>query len=186
MAASDDIILLCKKIEKDDQHAYRRLYLLFYGRLFRFVIGFTRSRELSEEIVSDVFINLWRRRKQLQEIQNLNLYLYISARNITFNYLKKLNRESFISIDTVEIEPEDPFADPATMLITKEMNTRIKEAISKLPPRCKLIFILVKEYGLTHKQTAILLNLAQSTVENQVSIALKRIAGSIQYSFRSI
>ena len=53
-------------------------------------MGFTKSKELTEEIVSDVFINIWRRRKNMEEIKNLKLYLYVSAKNITFNYLKKL------------------------------------------------------------------------------------------------
>ena len=53
-------------------------------------MGFTKNKELTDEIVSDVFINIWRRRKNVEEIKNLKLYLYVSAKNITFNYLKKL------------------------------------------------------------------------------------------------
>jgi RNA polymerase sigma-70 factor (ECF subfamily) len=147
-------------------------------------MGFTKSKELTDEIVSDVFINIWRRRKNLEEIQNLKLYLYVSAKNITFNYLKKLHRENMTDLDMVEIEPEDPFADPGAAMITREMNLKLRSAINDLPPRCKLIFTLVKEDGLTYKQTAQLLNISESTVENQISIALKKISGAIKYSFR--
>ena len=182
MNAFNNIALLCEEIAKGDQDAYRRLYLHYYTKLFRFVKGFTRNRELSEEIVSDVFINLWRRRQHIREINNLNVYLYVSARNITFNYLKKLNRENLINLDDVEVEPEAPFSDPGQVMITREMNTKIKEAINQLPPRCKLIFIMVKEHGLTYKQTAQVLHLAESTVENQLSIALKKIAGTIRFT----
>ena len=134
--------------------------------------------------MSDVFINIWRRRKNIEEIKNLKLYLYVSAKNITFNYLKKLHRENLIDLDSVEIELADPFTDPGAALITREMNSKLKSAINSLPPRCKLIFTLVKEDGLTYKQTATVLNISESTVENQLSIALKKISGAIRYTFK--
>lgn len=184
MNESEDLSILGEKIAKDDQLAYRQLFIQFYHKLSRFVIGFTKSKELTDEIVSDVFINIWRRRKNIEEIKNLKLYLYVSAKNITFNYLKKLQRDNLTDIDSVEIEPEDPFADPGAAMITREMNLKLKAAINELPPRCKLIFTLIKEDGLTYKQTATLLSISESTVENQLSIALKKIGSSIRYTFR--
>jgi len=184
MNKSEDFSLLSERIANDDQLAYRQLFMQFYNKLSRFVMGFTKSKELTEEIVSDVFINVWRRRKNIQEIMNLKLYLYVSAKNITFNYLKKLHRENLTDLDSVEIEPEDPFADPGAAMITREMNLKLKAAINDLPPRCKLIFTLIKEDGLTYKQTATLLGISVSTVENQLSIALKKIGSSIRYTFR--
>jgi RNA polymerase sigma-70 factor (ECF subfamily) len=180
----EDLSQLGERIANDDQLAYRQLFTQFYNKLSRFVMGFTKSKELTEEIVSDVFINVWRRRKNIEEIKNLKLYLYVSAKNITFNYLKKLQRENLTDLDSVELEPADPFADPSVAMITREMNMKLKAAIQELPPRCKLIFTLIKEDGLTHKQTAQLLNISESTVENQISIALKKISGTIRYTFR--
>ena len=184
MKRTEDLISLGERIAKDDQLAYRQLFILFYNKLFRFVMGFTKSKELTEEIVSDVFINIWRRRKNMEEIKNLKLYLYVSAKNITFNYLKKLHRENLTDLDSVEVEPEDPFADPGAALITREMNLKLKSAINDLPPRCKLVFTLIKEDGLTYKQAATLLDISVSTVENQLSIALKKIGSAIRYTFR--
>jgi RNA polymerase sigma-70 factor (ECF subfamily) len=69
-------------------------------------------------------------------------------------------------------------------MITREMNLKLKAAINELPPRCKLIFTLIKDDGLTYKQTATLLSISESTVENQLSIALKKISSAIQYTFR--
>jgi RNA polymerase sigma-70 factor (ECF subfamily) len=184
MNETKDLANLGERIAKDDQLAYRQLFSQFYNRLSRFVMGFTKSKELTDEIVSDVFINIWRRRKNMEEIKNLKLYLYVSAKNITFNYLKKLHRENLTDLDSVEIEPEDPFADPGAVLITREMNLKLKSAINDLPPRCKLIFTLIKEDGLTYKQTATLLDISVSTVENQLSIALRKISGAIRYTFR--
>jgi RNA polymerase sigma-19 factor, ECF subfamily len=181
----EDLARLGERIANDDQLAYRQLFIQFYNKLSRFVMGFTKSKELTEEIVSDVFINIWRRRKNIEEIKNLKLYLYVSAKNITFNYLKKLHRENLADLDAVEIEPEDPFADPAAAMITREMNQKLKAAINELPPRCKLIYTLIKEDGLSYKQTAQLLNISESTVDNQLSIAIKKISGAVRYTFRN-
>jgi RNA polymerase sigma-70 factor (ECF subfamily) len=180
----DALILLSERIANDDQLAYRQLFIQFYPKLSRFVMGFTKSKELTDEIVSDVFINIWRRRKNMNEISNIKLYLYVSAKNTTFNYLKKLHRENLTDLDMVEIEPADPFSDPGAAMITREMNQKLRAAINELPPRCKLIFTLVKEDGLSYKQTAQLLTISESTVENQISIALKKISGAIKYTFR--
>ena len=180
----DVLTELGERIAKDDQLAYRQLFIQFYAKLSRFVMGFTKNKELTDEIVSDVFINIWRRRKKVEEIKNLKLYLYVSAKNTTFNYLKKLQRENLTDLDMVEIELEDPFADPGAAMITREMNLKLKAAINDLPPRCKLVFTLVKEDGLSYKQTAEVLNISESTVENQISIALKKISGAVRYTFR--
>ena len=180
----EDLARLGERIANDDQLAYRQLFIQFYNKLSRFVMGFTKSKELTEEIVSDVFINLWRRRKNIGEIKNLKLYLYVSAKNITFNYLKKLHRQNLTDLDAVDIEPADPFADPGAAMITREMNMKLKAAITALPPRCKLIYTLIKEDGLTYKQTAQLLNISESTVDNQLSLAIKKISGAIHYTFR--
>ena len=180
----EDLAHLGERIANDDQLAYRQLFIQFYNKLSRFVMGFTKNRELTEEIVSDVFINIWRRRKNIQEIKNLKLYLYVSAKNITFNYLKKLHRENLTDLDAVEIELEDPFADPGAAMITREMNLKLKTAINALPPRCKLVYTLIKEDGLSYKQTAQLLGISESTVDNQISIALKKISSAIRYTFR--
>ena len=114
----------------------------------------------------------------------LNFISTFPQKNITFNYLKKLHRENLTDLDSVQIDLEDPFADPGAALITREMNLKLKNAINDLPPRCKLIFTLVKEDGLSYKQTAQLLNISESTVDNQLSIALKKISGAIMYRFR--
>ena len=143
----EDLARLGERIANDDQLAYRQLFLQFYNKLSRFVMGFTKNKELTDEIVSDTFINIWRRRKNITEIGNLKLYLYVSAKNITFNYLKKLHRENLTALDSVEIELEDPFADPGAALMTREMNLKLKTAINNLPPRCKLIFKIFESKG---------------------------------------
>ncbi len=184
MKKTPDIHLLQQRIASNDEQAYRELFLHYYYKLNRFAMAFVKNRELAEEVVSDVFINLWRKREQITEISNLNLYIYVSARNISLNYLSRLSRQVQGDMENLEVELLSPFSNPEEAFITKEMNLKLKAAIDELPARCKLIFKLVKEDGLKYKEVADLLNLSVSTVDNQLSIAVKKIAATIRYSLK--
>jgi RNA polymerase sigma factor (sigma-70 family) len=73
------------------------------------------------------------------------------------------------------------YTDPEQLLITAEMQKRIMAAIQQLPPKCQLIFKLIREDGLKYKEVAELLNLSLKTIENQMTIALKKISESIRF-----
>jgi RNA polymerase sigma-70 factor (ECF subfamily) len=70
-------------------------------------------------------------------------------------------------------------------MLTAEMVARIHKAIGGLPPRCQLVFKLIKEDGLKYQQVADLLNLSVKTVENQMTIALRKIGEAIHFDIRS-
>ena len=133
------------------------------------------------EIVSDVFIRIWNKRQSLPGIENLHLYLYISTKNQAINYLTRQNREKTFSPDEVVVELRSIYYDPEQLLITAEMLRLLQHAISQLPPRCQLIFKLVKEDGLKYKEVAELIGVSIKTVENQMTIALRKIDQSIQF-----
>lgn len=175
-------LLLIKKIALyDDPQAYKELFLSYYHRLTEFARSITGTRESAEEVVSDVFLKVWINRKSLLKVANVHLYLYISTRNASINCLKKENRRATFSLDEVVVELRSLYLDPEQLMITAEMFRRIQRAISLLPPRCQLIFKLVKEDGLKYREVAELLELSVKTVENQMSIALAKIAGSIRF-----
>jgi len=165
----------------DDQLAYRELFTSLYGRLFGFARTIIASRESAEEIVSDVFIRVWERRREIEKIRNLKLYLYVATRNIAFNYLDKQKRTASNSLHDVEAEFTSIYFDPEQLLVTADMLAIIQKAIDQLPPRCKIIFKLVKDDGLKYKEVAEILNLSVKTVENQLAIALEKIGKSIRF-----
>src|ERR1700691_536863 len=171
----------------DDQQAYKELYTSLYAYLFNFARTIVPSRETAEEIVSDVFIRLWERRKELEKIENLKVYLYVATRNIAFNYLDKQKRNSTNSIDDVEAEFTSIDFDPEQLLITADMLALIQKAIDQLPPKCKVIFKLIKDDGLKYREAAEVLGLSVKTVENQLAIALEKIGNTVRFDLgRSI
>lgn len=165
----------------NDQQAYRELYLAFYPALLQFATGFTRSRQYAEEIVSDVFIAIWEKRTRLEHVSNLKLYLYTATRNTALNFITRHNKVAITELSELPVEIHSLQYDPERIFITSEMKKMIHDAVNNLPPRCKLIFKLVKEDELKYREVAELLKLSVKTVEAQMSIALQRIAQAIRF-----
>ena len=186
MAAVGNIEALKGLIALDDGPAYKELFVLYHPRLLQFSYSFTHCKETAEEIVSDVFLKIWLRRKSLPEIENLHLYLYVSVKNLSLNCVLKQKRTKTFSLEEVKVEFNSIYFNPEQLYITTEMFQRIHFAIKQLPPKCQLIFKLVKEDGLKYKQVADLLGLSVKTVEGQMSIALRKMSLSVQFDLAGI
>ena len=188
MIAAERIGFLRDRISKfDDQQAYKELFVELYGYLYHFAWSFVRSKELSEEIVSDVFIKIWEKRKQLSEVENLKVYLYVATKNISLNYLDRKKRNDFSDIEDISASLISDYSDPEQLLITSDMMLLIQKAILQLPPKCRLIFKLVKEDRMRYKEVAEVLHISVKTVENQLAIAVKKIGHIVRFDIsRSI
>lgn len=170
----------------DDESAYKELFLVYYKPLQQFAFSFTKSQELAEEIVSDVFLKIWEKRADLEAIGNLKVYLYVSIKNTALKYLLKQKRQVAISLDELDIELESFHWTPEELVLTAEMMKKIEEAINDLPPRCKIIFKLIKEDQLRYKEVAEILNVSVKTIDSQLAIALKKISKAIQLDLERV
>lgn len=170
----------------DDAIAYKELFLLYHSRLVHFSSSITHSKETAEEVVSDVFLKIWNGRTTLTRIENFHLYVYVVTKNLSINsFLKQKKTESF-SLDDTLVEFKSIYLDPEQLMITAEMHKRLQKAINELPPKCRLIFKLIREDGLKYREVAELLNLSVKTIENQMTIALRKIGQSVQFDFSKI
>ena len=173
-------ILHDKVTELTDEQAFEECYRQYFVRLYRFCFSIVHQKQPAEEIVHDVFMNLWRRRAVSSSIRNLEVYLYVSVKNLSLNYL----RDNFLSrtVDIAERSHEyiQFNTDPETLLVHAETAKKLAVAIAELPPRCKLIFKLIKEDGLKYKDVATLLDLSVKTIEAQLAIAMKKILQAME------
>jgi RNA polymerase sigma-70 factor (family 1) len=172
--------ILLKKIQyNSDQIAFRQLYEMLFLQLFRFSIDYVASKEIAEELVNDVFLNIWQKRGSLDLIENIKVYLYTAVRNASWDYREKSKKKATVTLDngghnlSLGINPE-------SILISRELQAQIDAAINQLPPQCKLIFRLVKEDKLTYKEVADILQISSKTVDSQLCIALKKLAVILQ------
>ncbi|HEV2482188.1 MAG TPA: RNA polymerase sigma-70 factor [Puia sp.] len=168
--------LIAYPVEVAGEAAFEALYRTYFVRLLRFCFSIIHQKESAEEIVNDVFLKLWEHRDRKPAIDNIRLYLYVAVKNRSLNYLRDT-----ANLATIELSERcDPYirfeTNPETILVGHETLQRLRTAINQLPPRCKLIFTLIKEHGLKYKDVAHLLDLSVKTVEAQLAIALRKLA----------
>jgi len=185
MIAAERIAYLQDRIARfEDQEAYKELFISLYNYLYNFAWNFVKSKQVSEEVVSDVFIKVWEKRKSLEKINNLKVYLYVATKNISLNYLERKTYSSCSDIEDYSSELKSTYSDPEQLLITSDMLLLINKAILQLPPRCRLIFKLVKEDRMKYKEVAEILHISEKTVENQVAIAVRKIGAVISFDIK--
>ena len=173
--------LLLHRIQyHDDQQAFKQLYKSLFFRLYQFAYSFVHSRENAEEVVNDVFLGLWQKRAGLDGIDNINVYLYVAIKNASLNCLRKKKLPTPLSIDDLSVHHLQLASNPESVLINRELQTRIRQAIESLPPRCRLIFKLIKEDGLSYKEVAAILEISAKTVDAQLFIALKKLSHQLR------
>lgn len=162
-------------VEWDDRPAFEQLYRLHHSEVRIFALALTKSRTMADDITQEVFIRLWEKRAKLKHVQQLSYYLLVMTRNQSLNHLRKHKYRNEIDLDSVNMEWLSIRATPESLMISSEMLHKLNAAINDLPPRCKLIFFLIKEKGLRYKEVAALLNVSLKNVENQMGIALRRL-----------
>ena len=163
----------------EDQSAYKSLFFLLFPSLQNFAFSIVKSRVLAEEIASDMLLEVWVRRQKLAEIDNLKLYLFVSVKNASVARLRQENKLSKFSIDDLHVEFISEYGDPGQSAELHELEHTIARAVKELPPSCQLIYKLAKEDRLKYKEISQLLDLSVKTIDNQLAIALKRIAEAI-------
>ena len=168
----------------EDEVSYKKLFFYFFLPLKSFSFSIVKSKELAEEIVSDVLIEIWAKRKELNAIEDLKMYLYVSVRNVSLRRLQQIRKSTVLSLDEVNVEFTSAYENGEAILLTQELTERIDAAIQQLPQRCKLIFKLAKEDRLKYKEIALLLNISVKTIDHQLSIALKKIADVLHISLK--
>ncbi|MDR3713227.1 MAG: RNA polymerase sigma-70 factor [Puia sp.] len=174
---------LLHRIQFDhDETAFQEFYKENVFRLFQFAFSFVQNKEVAEEIVNDVFLRLWQNRENLDRIDNMNVYLYVAIKNTAANYHRKMASRNRVDLDNVMVSHFYLSPDPEQVLVTGELRKAIEESVNQLPPKCKLIFKLVKEDGLSCQEVASILGLHYKTITTQLTIALKKLEQTLQPS----
>jgi RNA polymerase sigma-70 factor (ECF subfamily) len=181
-----EIFSILQGIAGNDQQSFRKLFDLFAHRLVNFSQALLHTRETAVEIVDDVFVKLWKNRQQALEIQNISVYLYTAVKNSSLNFLSKKAKEQVTDpFDFININISADQT-PEQKMITEELFKKIESAVDQLPPRCKMVFKLVREDGLKYKDVADILNISVNTVDAQMVIAVRRISESMRGSLNLV
>jgi RNA polymerase sigma-70 factor (family 1) len=161
----------------DDQKDFRQLVEVNNTYLLQIAINLLKSKELAEEVVSDVFISIWENRHRLKDIQNLKAYMIKCVKNSCINHLRNNRLINHISIDSFT---EFSLSENSNSNSEHQETTdQIHNAIKRLPPRCRLAFLLVKVNNLRYSEVAIIMNISEKTINNHLVSAVKKIKESM-------
>ncbi|TZF85731.1 RNA polymerase sigma-70 factor (plasmid) [Pedobacter sp. BS3] len=162
-------------VVNDDHRAFAVLYNRHWKKLYKTFLYYLKDETAAEEILHDVFVVLWRRRKHLN-IENFNNYIYITARYHVFKYLKalKLSPIEYIEQYTEEACPCQ-VSEAEERLDYHDFEIQLTQSLNGLPKRCREIFWLSRIKNLSNEEIAQQLNISKRTVENQITHALKHL-----------
>ena len=181
--ASDLSHLICDIALYDSENAYEKLFKSLFPALYRFCYYLLKSRELAEEVANDVMITLWKNRKKLPEVQNIKVYTFVIARNLCLNFLNKHSKRKPIYLEDIEVQIVLDSLNPEQILINDELKRKLEQATEALPNKCKLVFKLIKEDGLSYKETAAILNISTKTVDAHLVTAVKKLTTVLKAEF---
>jgi RNA polymerase sigma-70 factor (ECF subfamily) len=157
-----------------DEQAYKKLFYHFYKPLCRFAYSLVKNTEDVEEIVSDVLLKLWLMEAKLGIVEDLATYLYKATKNSCLNYLQSATHKKDLVTDGLSDNvPELFFEMPNAE--SSEVQILLEKTVNNLPPKCQMVFRLIKETGMSHKQVMEILDISQNTIETQMRIALRKI-----------
>ena len=172
---------LIYRITQGDEIAFESFMDYYSANLYYYTMSMVKSKELAEEIISDVFMEVWKQRKTLLEIEHISGWLH------TITYRKAISairHESIIpqqiSIDDVEYFSMSPIESPDENLIKKEDVDMLYQAIDELPSKCKHVFFLAKIDKLPYKEISNMLNISLATINYHIGFAMTSLKNKLK------
>ena len=167
---------LLSLIKIGDEAAFTILFERYRSKLYYYLLRHTKSNEIAEEIVTDIFMKLWKGRELADQIPEASAFFHKVGYYKALDFLRTTARRAQlrqIYIDRANTEAEKL---PDELLIDEETKTLLLKAINQLPPQRKLVYQLSRDGALSHEQIADILNLSKSTVNNTIVSATRSIS----------
>ncbi len=168
---------LLRRLAGGDEQALSALYREYWHCLFMAAYNVVRDKRTCEDIVQEIFLQLWLRRNSLQVRDSLKAYLLAATRYQVFRAVRKA-AEQRTAMNGLAIQPDQPLAEQ--QLVHKDLQRQLESTILNLPEKCRQIYRLSREEFLSHKEISVRLQISTKTVENQLTIALRRLRHSLQ------
>ena len=168
---------ILQKVSVGDAAAFTGLFKHWHPKLALYIFRITRSKELTAEIVQDVFLKIWISREALANVDNFNNYLFIVSRNHAINVLRKTMRErAQMKAWESELHSNTKTVSPGDTENETDIYSLVDEAIEHLPPRQKQVFLLHRHQRLTYIQIAEQLKIGRESVKTHLGLAVRAIS----------
>ena len=159
----------------NDEISFQEFFQQWYGKLYAYLLKLVKSKDIADELTTDIFLKIWRDKEDIPVIQNADAYLFRVAHNKAIDFFRKTSRDAQVQkIIAKQIQTDQaPSADH--FVLEAENEQLFRKAIECLSPQRRDIFLLSRVNGLTHEQIADKMNLSRNTVRNTIAESLKNI-----------
>lgn len=175
-----DDIKLVERWKAGCETAFKMLFDRYFSKLYHYTLKVIADREIAEEIVMDVMMNIWQKKHLINNDLPISAYLFRSVKNKMIDHHRKN------VLKTVSIDNADSCFELASHLradsrvIENELELCYMSGLNTLSPQKKTVFMLSRNEGLTYQEIANKLNISKNTVENHMVAALKLLKVHIE------
>lgn len=163
---------LLSKLKNNDDNALKIIFSTHYAPVFQVIRRIITDSSTCEDLAQEVFVKFWEKRHQIEIQGEIAPYLHRMAVNEALGYLRK--KKKFITEDIEDqYDLASEGADASELYAHKELQTAVDNAMDKLPPKCRTVFMLSRFEGLSYKEIGTEMNISVKTVENQMGKALR-------------
>jgi len=171
----DDEAIVRNALSNNPEKGFEMLFRMYYKPLCNHAVRFLYSNEVAEDIVSDVFVNFWKRKHYENVTTSYRAYLYQAVRNSIYNHLKsefgkKSNYGLYVENDLEKKQLD--YETPQRILLFDELFKKIEESVASFPPQCQKVFLLSRFEGKKNREIAEALGIKIKTVEAHMMKAL--------------
>jgi RNA polymerase sigma-70 factor (family 1) len=167
-----------ERLSTGDQDAFMQVYDQYRPYIYNITNKLLRSAETAEEVIQEVFMDLWRNRAQALQINNLKGYLFGMARNEIFDTLKK---EARMAVAASEYAYQiDRSYEAGGAMLEKQYEELLKQSVDRLPPRQKQIFRMARIDGMSYEAIGRTLGITPATAKRQMATALQTLRQNLK------
>jgi len=165
---------LLHRVASGDEAAFAELFNAYKGRVYSIGMRLMGTSVAAEEIVQDVFLKIWLKRETLISVEHFRAYLFTATRHEIINALRRIARRRGIAGEALR-ESEPGASDTDALLLDKEYQEILRQAIERLPAQQREVYRLIKEQGLKREVVAEQLRLSPETVKVHLAKAMRSI-----------
>ncbi|RFS18849.1 RNA polymerase sigma-70 factor [Chitinophaga silvatica] len=168
--SNDEIV---KGIRSRNKDVFEAVFKQYAPSMYNIAVKYVQDTDEANDMVQDVFLNLWKGAENLDDRAPINHYLARATVNTCLNRIKKEQRKEAYTKE--QLHQNVPQTDTTTLIETKELEAKYLSALEKLPEQCRRVFEMSRGNGLTPAEIAKQLNISINTVYAHLTTALKRL-----------
>jgi RNA polymerase sigma-70 factor, ECF subfamily len=178
-------LFIFNRMAEGDKEAFRFFFEKYYTGLCNLVNIYIHDPVMSEEIVQDIYIYFWERKKDISIETSVRSYLFRASKNKSLNYIRNEKTKLAIQERLMKMSYTDHEM-PDKILDAAQLREIIETSVNTLPKKCREIYILGKEKNFSYNEIAKELDISVKTVENQMGKALKKLRELLMPYYREI